>query len=94
MSMSLVLGLWAAVLAALLVVSMMRYTLGRREDDHIHVSDSEQQAVVAQSQLAHKLDVLDRWKTGLIVLAVVSGLVIGAVYLYRGWTQGAVGGLE
>ena len=63
MNMQLLLALWAAIFAAALaIVVLMRWKLGRREDDHLHFADSEQQLVAVQANIAHKLDVLDRWK--------------------------------
>ena len=85
MNMQLLLGGWAALLCAYAIVAAMRWNLGRREDDHLHFSDSEQQLVVAQSTIAHKLDVLDRWSKTLLTLTIVSAILIGAFYVYREW---------
>lgn len=55
----------------------MRWNLGRREDDHLHFSDGEQQLVVTQTSIAHKLDILDKWSKVLLTATIVSGVVIG-----------------
>ena len=89
MNMQLLLGLWAAVLAAYATVALMRWNLGKREDDHLHVSDSDQQLISAQTSIAHKLDVLDRWKTALLVLAILLALLIGGVQVWRVWNESA-----
>jgi hypothetical protein len=85
MNMQLLLGAWAALFCAYAIVAIMRWNLGKREDDHLHFSDTEQQLVVMQSTIAHKLDVLDRWKTALLVLTVVSAVLIGSFYVYQSW---------
>jgi hypothetical protein len=85
MNMQLLLGAWAALFCAYVVVAAMRWNLGRQEDDHLHFSDSEQQLVVTQSAIAHKLEVLDRWNKALLTLTIVSAAVIGAVYAYVSW---------
>jgi H+/gluconate symporter-like permease len=85
MNLQLLFGIWVAILAAYATVAFMRWHLGRREDDHLHFAESEQQLVVTQSSIAHKLDVLDRWKTALLVLTIVSGLIVGALHVYSAW---------
>jgi Mg2+/citrate symporter len=85
MNTQLLLGVWAAICAAYVTVALMRWNLGKREDDHLHFADSEQQLVTAQSSIAHKLDVLDRWKAALLMLTIVSGLIIGALHVYFVW---------
>ena len=85
MNMQLLLGAWTALLCAYAIVAVMRWNLGRREDDHLHFSDAEQQLVVTQTTIAHKLDVLDRWSKALLTLTIVSGVVIGALYVYLEW---------
>jgi hypothetical protein len=89
MNLNILLVAWGLVLLALATLTLVRYNLGRREDDHLHFSDSERQLVAVQATYAHKLDVLDRWKTGLIILAVVSGLLILGYHAYTVWQQGA-----
>jgi len=86
MNMPLLLGVWAAILAAYLSVAIMRWNMGKQEDDHLHVLDSEQ-LISTQTAIAHKLDVLDRWKTGLLILTIVSGLALGALQVWRVWTE-------
>ena len=79
------LGLWGALLLAYLAVFAMRWSLGRQEDDHLHVSEYEQQLLNAQSSLAHKLDMLDKWKTALLILVIISALILGGLQVYNFW---------
>jgi hypothetical protein len=87
MNLQLLLGVWAAVFLAWATVSLMRHQVGKREDDHIHFNDGEQQLLAAQSMVAHKLDVLDRWKGALMILMVVIGLLAGAYFVWQVWQQ-------
>ena len=86
MNMQLLLGVWAAIFAAYVSVAVMRWNLGKREDDHLHVLDSEQ-LISSQTAIAHKLDVLDRWKTALLILTIVSAIAIGALQVWLVWQQ-------
>jgi hypothetical protein len=85
MNMQLLLGAWAVLLCAYGIVAVMRWNLGRREDDHLHFSDSEQQLVATQTTIAHRLEVLDRWSTILLIVTIVSAVVIGGLYVYLSW---------
>lgn len=85
MNMQLLLAVWGAILAGYVMVLVMRHQLGKREDDHLHVADGEQQLISAQNEIAHKLDVLDRWKTALLVLFILFGLFVAAVQVWRVW---------
>lgn len=85
MNLQLVLGVWAAIFAAYAIVALMRWNLGRREDDHLHFAESEQQMVATQSSIAHKLDVLDRWRSVLLMIVIVSAILIGVLQIYFAW---------
>jgi hypothetical protein len=85
MNWQLSLGLWGALFLAYLTVVIMRWSLGKQEDYHLHVSDYEQQLVSVQSNVAHKLDVLDRWKTILLILVIVTAVLLGGLQVYNFW---------
>jgi len=82
------LGVWGAVFASWMVVTILRWSAGKAEDDHIHVFEGDQ-AIAHQSEVSHKLDVLDRWKTILTVITLVYGLVLGIFHLYNVWLEGS-----
>jgi hypothetical protein len=87
MNMQLAYVAWAVVFIAYVSVALMRWGAGKREDDHLHFSDSEQQLVASQAGIAHRLDVLDRWKTALLVATIFFGIAIGAAHAYLMWQQ-------
>jgi len=74
--------------ASLVVVSLLRWSAGRREDDNLHVLDSDSQLVSIQTVVAHRLDVLDRWRAILVAVVLISGLVLGGFYVYGVWLEG------
>ncbi len=85
MNSQLLIGVWVALFAAYVTVVLMRWNLGRREDDHLHFADSEQQLVAAQANIAHRLDVLDRWKTRLLIVTIAATILLGALHVYSSW---------
>lgn len=87
MNLTLPLGIWGAVFASWLVVTILRWSAGKAEDDHIHVLEGDQ-VIAHQSEVAHKLDVLDRWKTILLTIVLIYGLILGALHLYNVWLNG------
>jgi hypothetical protein len=77
--------LWGVLAASVLVLLVWRKTVARNEDDQLHVLNT---AVVAnQAELAHKLEVIDKW--GKIVTAVTFafGALIAGLFLYQTWVQ-------
>ena len=85
MDMKLAFFVWAAIVTAYATVALMRWSIGKREDDHLHFTDSEQQLLATQTSVAHKIDVWDRWKTALLILAVLSAIVIAGLHAYAFW---------
>jgi hypothetical protein len=86
MNIEVLIGVWAAIFLAYMSVAILRWNLGKQEDDHLHVLDSEQ-LITTQTTIAHRLDVLDRWKTALLILTVVSALAICALQIWRVWQE-------
>lgn len=89
MNMTVLLGAWLILLIAFTVVSVVKWQFSRREDDHLHIDETEASLVSMQVAIAHKLDVLDRWKTILLVLIVLTGLGIVALHAWHVWQTGA-----
>src|SRR4051794_16327968 len=82
-------GSWLVLFLCLVVVTFVRLSVGRQEDDHIHVFDADNKLVSTQSAIAHRLDLLDRWRTILMVVVLISGLMLAGLYLYGVWQEGA-----
>ena len=75
--------LGALALAVLLLIAY-RKVVSSHEDDSLHVSGPAN-AVPDQAAMAAKLETIDRWGKLLTVVTVVYGIVLGAIYLYKGW---------
>ena len=77
--------LWAVMAIVVLLLAGYRKIVAMREDDLVHLSDSEAPLIQQQNVVAHKLDVIDRWGKTLTAIAAAYGLVLAAWYLYHAW---------
>lgn len=76
---------WTALAVVLLGVALMRRQIASREDDSLHLANSEAALVTGQVELAKKLDTLDRWGKLLTILLAASGIALGSVWALRMW---------
>lgn len=79
------LALWILMAIGVVVMVAWRKVVGRQDDETIHVMDVG--AVSHQVDVAHKLDVIDKWGKLLTIITVVYGLVLGALYMYQSWVE-------
>jgi hypothetical protein len=79
------LALWLVLAVGVIVMIAWRKVVARQEDDALHVMDVG--AVSHQVDVAHKLDVIDKWGKILTAIVVVYGLVLGGLYLYQSWVE-------
>jgi hypothetical protein len=79
---------WIVVACAVTGLAVYRKLVSTREDDRLHVRESETGCVSQQAAIAHRLDLLDRWGKSLTVVALVYGLLLAIVYSYRIWLEG------
>ena len=77
--------IWACMVVAVIGLAAYRKMIAMHEDDFIHVAEGEAKAIPGQVATAHKLDVLDHWGKILTIVTAVSGVILGAVYLYILW---------
>jgi hypothetical protein len=78
---------WIALACAVLGLAIYRRMLSTRTDEMLHVLDSEAAHVSEQAVVAHQLDLIDRWGKILTIVAVVTGILLAGLYLYRYWMQ-------
>lgn len=76
--------LWGLMAASVLVLIVWRKTVQRGEDDSLHVLEPASVAA-HQSEVAHKLEQIDKWGKMLTVLTVLFGAAIAGFYLYQMW---------
>jgi hypothetical protein len=80
------LAVWAVMVLAVLVLLVYRQKLAHNEDDTIHVLHGEG-AVSQQAATAQKLERVDRWGKIVTVVALLWGLFIAVLYLYKNFTN-------
>jgi hypothetical protein len=89
MTLSPLLMLWAALLLATVAVTVLRWNVGQKEDDHLHFMDNETHLVAAQVATARRLTALDRLRWALVVATLLGGIALAAAHMYRVWLEGA-----
>lgn len=89
MNLSFYLATWIPLAVAVAVLAIYRNMMASHEDETIHVLDGDAPQVAAQTKLSHKLEVVERWGKVLTTVVVVYGVIIGVMYLYFVWQQGA-----
>ena len=80
-------AVWGVLAIAVLVLIVWRKTVGREEDDQLHVLHAE--AVPHQAAVAQKLEHIDKWGKIVTAVTVAYGLLIAGLYLYQTWVQGS-----
>jgi len=76
---------WAVLAVVVIALAVYRWIVANREDDSIHISDTETEVIGQQITVATKLAVVDRWGKILTAVALVYALALVGVYLYQGW---------
>ncbi len=89
MHLTLYLATWIPLVVLVGVLAIYRNMMASHEDESIHVLDGDAPQVAAQAKLSHRLEAVERWGKILTTVVIVYGLVIGAMYLYYIWQQGA-----
>jgi hypothetical protein len=73
------------VLAAMVLAMIVwRRVVATHEDNFVHVM-GESPAVSQQADVAHKLEVIDKWGKLLTAVTVIYGLAIGGLYMWQTW---------
>ena len=80
---------WIAMACGVAALAIYRKTISSHEDDTLHVSASTSIRVSQQADVAHRLDMVDRWGKVITVIAGVYGLALAAAYTYQIWVEGS-----
>jgi len=75
--------LWIIVAFGVIGLILYRAWIARREDDSLHVDQSELGLVSQQTITAQKLEAIDRWGQTLTVVALLYGLAMAGGYIYQ-----------
>lgn len=73
------LAIWCVFALAVVVLLVIRKVVSSKEDDQLHVLHG---ANPNQANVAHQLDIIDKWGKILTVIALVYGLAIAAYYVF------------
>jgi len=80
-----------ALTVAVASLAVYRKILTRSEGDTLHVADPSGQLITGQREIAHTLKQIDRVGIALTVVTVLYGMVLFAVFLYKGLMDGSLG---
>jgi len=81
----LLLALWALLAASVLALIVWRKSVARNEDDQLHVMQVA--AAAQQAEVAHKLEVIDKWGKIVTAVTVAYGVLIAGLFIYQTWVQ-------
>jgi len=76
---------WIGIAAGAATLALYRKFIAREEMDVVHIAASEAPLIRSQKDLADRLDWIDNWGQRLTVIALVSGAILGGIYLYQVW---------
>jgi hypothetical protein len=82
--------LWAVLALTAAGLALYRKFIAMDEDDYIHLAPGGERIAAKQVKMAGKLDTIDFWGKAVTGITVITGVIIGAAYLYTGWVAGAV----
>lgn len=80
---------WIALVVVVASLGVRRLTVGRDDDEFLHLAESEAALVTQQTAVGRKIRTTDRWGQWLTIVTVLYGLALLGVYLYGVWIEGA-----
>ena len=72
--------------AIVLAMIIWRRMVATHEDNFVHVM-SNAPAVTEQVNVAHKLELIDKWGKLLTAVTVIYGLALACLYFWQTWVQ-------
>jgi hypothetical protein len=78
---------WSVLATVVIALAVYRSRLASRDDEMIHVHDSEAGLIARQQVTARKLEVIDRWGKALTIVALLSGLALAGAYGWHVWNE-------
>ena len=87
MNFTMILIVWGAMALLVLMTAVYRKVIARQDDSMLHLHGNEGSLVQHQAEVAHRLELVDRFgKLSTIVVSLL-GLAIAAAYFYDGWVK-------
>lgn len=71
---------------AVAIIAVYRKVVARNEDDLVHLADGADPLIRNQQKTEHSLSVIDRVGKTLTGATIIYGLLLVALYLYKGLT--------
>jgi hypothetical protein len=74
---------WGALVLFVVGLAIFRNLAALHEDGNLHLAEGEQLMIPEQMAFVQKLEKIDRWGKTLTVVAVATGLLLAAAYIYQ-----------
>jgi hypothetical protein len=74
-----------ALVVGVIALALWRKVVAKEEDDTLHILGGSA-VITHQVNIAHKLDMIDKWGKILTAVAAFYLLILFAVYLYQMWS--------
>ena len=79
--------IWSGLTFTVILLAVARKITARKEDECVHLADSEALAISQQVAVAGRLERIDRWGKTLTIIDVVFGLVLVTMMCISAWQQ-------
>ena len=86
MSLNPYVAIWIVLALIVLGMAAYRQVVARRDDQSLHLIEGEK-LIAEQTRAYKKIKTIDLWGQSLIVVAIVYGLALAAIYLYHVWQE-------
>ena len=83
--------IWGFLALVVLLMAGYRKMISVKEDETLHLGNPTEST--HQIEIAHKLEVIDKWGKLLTAIAAVYGVLLAVVYTYQTWVQASNLGL-
>ena len=90
MNFTLAVIVWSALALLVLMTAVYRKVVAREEDNLLHLHGNEGNVVQHQADVAHRLELIDRFGKSATIMVTLLGLGIAAAYFYAGWVNSAL----
>lgn len=82
---------WGLLALIVLLMAGYRKMISSKEEETLHLADPVEST--HQVEIAHKLEVVDKWGKLLTIVVAVYGLILAIAYTYQTWVQASNLGL-
>lgn len=84
---------WGVLVLVVIGLAVMRKSVAKKEDDFVHLS-GDMSVVANQTEVASKLEAIDKWGKMLTIVAVITGAILAVVYALQLWDASSTAGLR